>query len=141
MARVSQLTERTNQFNFTTIRRSEREIEQLCESGAACLVVNLADRFGDYGLVGVTIAAAKEKALEVDTFLLSCRALGRKVEHRMLAKLGELAHERGRRPSAGFFCAIEKEPAGAGLSRIGRRAVSRANAQSQLSIGFPRNMR
>src|SRR5947208_11313201 len=54
--RVSQLTFRTNQFNFTTIRRSEQEIRDfLRREGATCLAVRVADRFGDYGLVGVVM--------------------------------------------------------------------------------------
>ena len=53
------------------------------------------DRFGDYGLVGVMMFETKTDALCVDTFLLSCRALGRGVEHRMLARLGEITVERG----------------------------------------------
>ncbi len=96
LARASELTERTNQFNVTTIGRSEREIQELLRSGEAeCRVVHVRDRFGDYGLVGVIIFAASSDALVVDTFLLSCRALGRGVEHRMLAKLGDIARERG----------------------------------------------
>lgn len=95
VARVSQLTERTNQFNFTTIRRSEAAVTEFMDGGGECLTVNLADRFGDYGLVGVMLYRTSETALRVDTFLLSCRALGRKVEHRMLARLGEIARERG----------------------------------------------
>jgi FkbH-like protein len=56
IARISQLTERTNQFNFTTIRRSENEIRQLWQDGRhKILTVSVRDRFGDYGLVGVMI--------------------------------------------------------------------------------------
>jgi FkbH-like protein len=94
--RVSQLTQRTNQFNLTTIRRSEPQISQLCQMGEAeCLTVRVRDRFGDYGLVGVMIFLKQRGTLDVDTFLLSCRALGRGVEHRMLAHLGEVATEYG----------------------------------------------
>jgi FkbH-like protein len=96
LPRVAELTHRTNQFNLTTIRRSEAEMDTLCRSGESeCLVVQVRDRFGDYGLVGVIIFQAGAKAITVDTFLLSCRALGRGVEHRMLARLGEIAKERG----------------------------------------------
>jgi FkbH-like protein len=96
LPRVSQLTQRTNQMNFTSIRRSEAEIRELIDSGAAeCLTVTVSDRFGSYGVTGVMIYRASKEALAVDTFLLSCRALGRGVEHRMLAKLGEIARERG----------------------------------------------
>ena len=94
-ARVAQLTQRTNQFNFTTTRRSEAEVRQLGRSGLECLRVEVADRFGDYGLVGVLIFGASGVALVVDTMLLSCRVLGRGVEHAMLAHLGRLALDRG----------------------------------------------
>jgi FkbH-like protein len=95
--RVAQLTQRTNQLNLSTVRRSAAEIALLCESGAReCLAVEVRDRFGDYGLVGAILFVAGAKAIEVDTFLLSCRALGRGVEHRMLAFLGELARARGK---------------------------------------------
>jgi FkbH-like protein len=96
LPRVAQLTQRTNQFNCTTIRRTEGEIQQLCLSGEMeCLVVQVRDRFGDYGLVGAIIFKPVADAIDVDTFLLSCRVLGRGVEHRMLARLGEIARARG----------------------------------------------
>ena len=96
LARVSQLTQRTNQFNFATIRRGASEIQQLLDSGQLeCLVVEVSDRFGDYGLVGAILFKALDRVLQVDTFLLSCRALGKGIEHQMLAKLGKIAQERG----------------------------------------------
>jgi FkbH-like protein len=89
--RIAQLTQRTNQFNFTTLRRNETELSGLPESGLDCRIVAVSDRFGDYGLVGVMIYAARGDELEIDSFLLSCRVLGRGVEHRMLNELGEIA--------------------------------------------------
>jgi FkbH-like protein/FkbM family methyltransferase len=92
LGRVSQLTFRTNQFNFTTIRRQENEIKDLLRrEDYACQVVHVADRFGDYGLIGVLIYEKQTDRLKVDTFLLSCRVLGRGVEHQVLAHLGQLA--------------------------------------------------
>jgi FkbH-like protein len=96
--RVAQLTERTNQFNFTTVRRSETAIQQLYQTGELeCCVVEVRDRFGDYGLVGVLLFREQKQSLEVDTFLLSCRVLGRGVEYRMLNYLGQLAQTGGLR--------------------------------------------
>jgi len=95
LARVAQLTQRTNQFNFTTRRRSEPEIEQLAKLGLECRVVEVRDRFGDYGLVGVVIFSQNQDALVLDTFLLSCRVLGRGVEHAIMRELGTLARGRG----------------------------------------------
>ncbi len=93
VGRVAQLTQRTNQMNATCMRRSEGDIQAL--RGYECLVVQVKDRFGSYGLSGVMIFRCEREALAVDTFLLSCRALGRGVEHRMVARLGEIARERG----------------------------------------------
>ena len=96
LPRAAQLTQRTNQFNLTTIRRSENEIQQLCNSEKfACQVVKVKDRFGNYGLVGLLLFETQKDALVVDTFLLSCRVLGRGVEHKMLAHLGAIAQEKG----------------------------------------------
>ena len=95
MARVAQLTQRTNQMNATSIRRTEAEILELERSGATCLAVEVKDRFGNYGLTGAAIFRVAGAALVVDTFLASCRVLGRGVEHRMVARLGEIAREHG----------------------------------------------
>jgi len=94
--RVAQLTVRTSQMNTSCVRRPEAEIRGLAAAEAwECQTVKVRDRFGDYGLTGVMIFRPAGDALAVDTFLLSCRALGRGVEHRMLARLGEIARERG----------------------------------------------
>jgi FkbH-like protein len=95
LPRVSQLTHRTNQFNFTTRRRSEVEIKELQKQGFEILTTCVADRFGDYGLVGLTICRIQGESLDVDTFLMSCRVLGRGVEHQLFARLGAIARERG----------------------------------------------
>ena len=110
LARIVQLGQRTNQFNFTTPRRSEREVEALIEGPGSptllvenaapgegapeCRVIRVRDRFGEYGLVGLIAFAQDDAALVVDSFMLSCRVLGRGVEHRMMAYLGELAQAR-----------------------------------------------
>jgi FkbH-like protein len=90
--RVAQLTQRTNQFNFTGVRRSESDVQRLIADGVYdCFTVDVSDRFGDYGLVGVMILSN----LCIDTFLLSCRVLGRGVEHRMMAFIADFAGARG----------------------------------------------
>jgi FkbH-like protein len=97
-ARAAQLTQRTNQFNVSGMRRSEAEMRELTGSGSAEVrVVHASDRFGDYGIVGVIVFTTESDALKVDTFLLSCRALGRGIEHRMLAAMGDAALQRGLR--------------------------------------------
>ena len=96
IGRASQLTLRTNQFNFTTIRRSENEIRNWMKNGE-CLVASVSDRFGDYGLVGVLLYETTADQFTVNTFLLSCRVLGRGVEHYLLSELGRKAEREGKK--------------------------------------------
>lgn len=96
LARVAQLTERTTQLNVNGARWTEAELRLLeTYPGARCLAVEVKDRFGDYGLVGAMLTSSEGEALRVRFLVLSCRALGRGVEHRMLAALGRLAMEEG----------------------------------------------
>ncbi len=118
VARVAQLTQRTNQMNATSVRRSEAEVQSLQD--AECLIVDVRDRFGSYGLTGAIIFRVRGSAVAVDTFLLSCRALGRGVEHRMLARLGEIARERGlARVEIPFVASQRNRPAALFLESLG----------------------
>lgn len=121
--RVSQLTFRTNQFNFTTIRRKEPEIKTLVDSGEfSCYVAHVSDRFGDYGLVGVFILEEEKDDLLVDTFLLSCRVLGRGAAHRMLAEIGKIAKEKAKKQVIARYIPTEKnEPAKNFLMEVGAK--------------------
>ncbi len=95
-SRAAQLTQRTNQFNCTTLRRGEAELHALLQTGRyEIFTAEVSDRFGDYGLTGLLILEKLDDEYRVDTFLLSCRVLGRGVEHRLLAFLGEHAEENG----------------------------------------------
>ena len=138
LTRASQLTLRTNQFNFLTIRRDEAEVRQLLAGGRhAVLTVHVTDRFGDYGLVGLLICETQADCLDVDTFLLSCRVLGRGVEHRMAAELGRLAAAQGL-PSVRMRVVHTRRnaPARAFVESISRGAVVETDDQS-LRAEFP----
>lgn len=114
--RLAQLTQRTNQFNFTTVRRTESELRTLVAGSLAgqVLKVNVSDRFGDYGLVGLVICIEANRELLVDTFLLSCRVLGRGVEHAILRHLAAIARSRGiETVSMPFNKTTRNEPASA----------------------------
>jgi phthiocerol/phenolphthiocerol synthesis type-I polyketide synthase E len=96
LERAAQLTERTNQFNLSTRRRSVNELRELCTRPThAAFLVRASDKFGDYGLVGLVIYEVSSERWRVDTFLLSCRALGRRIESQMLLELGRRARARG----------------------------------------------
>jgi FkbH-like protein len=89
LPRVLQMTQKTNQFNFTTERLAS------IPRGSDVYVTHVADKYGDYGLVGVAICHTSSKRLVLDNMLMSCRVLGRGVEARMLSHVGAVAAERG----------------------------------------------
>jgi FkbH-like protein len=96
LARLAQLTERTNQFNINGRLRSGAELRaQNRAKSSTVRAVFVEDKFGDYGLVGLLTAHCDQSDLIVDSLLMSCRVLGRGVEHRMIAELGRLAGEFG----------------------------------------------
>ena len=81
LARVAQLTQRTNQFNLTTRRYSEADIREfLANDNSAVYSMRVRDRYGDMGLTGVIIATREGTEGVIDTLLLSCRVLGRQLE-------------------------------------------------------------
>lgn len=96
LSRVAELIQRTNQFNATVRRHRESELREGFASGRwEGIVVEARDRFGDYGLIGVLLFHIERQTLEVDTLLMSCRALGRGIEANLLAHAGETARQRG----------------------------------------------
>jgi FkbH-like protein len=102
LARSSQLTQKTNQFNVTTLRYSEAELaERMQHPDWLLTTVTVRDRFGDNGIVGFSMARFLSDTLEIDTFLLSCRVIGRGIESAMLAYLCEQALRHGARSLRG----------------------------------------
>jgi FkbH-like protein len=88
-ARIVQLINKTNQFNLTTRRYTEAEVVAMeADPSVFTLQVRLADKFGDLGMIGIVICKPAERGVwAIDTWLMSCRVLGRKVEEAMLAKV------------------------------------------------------
>lgn len=91
--RVAQLTQRTNQFNFTTIRRDQNQLLKLIEEGKQVYTVSVKDRFGDYGIVGMFMLEETETMVELESFMLSCRVLGRGIEYKIFKWIGERMKE------------------------------------------------
>jgi FkbH-like protein len=110
--RIAQLINKTNQFNVTTRRYAERELMEMeANSSIFTLQVRLADKFGDLGMIGIVICrplAGDPSAWEIDTWLMSCRVLGRKVEQAMLAKTIQEATARGIRRLVGVYIPTAK---------------------------------
>jgi FkbH-like protein len=85
LVRVAQLVNKTNQFNLTTRRYTDHEILAAMEdTRAMTLQLRLIDQFGDNGIIGVVIGKPEGDDLRIDTWLMSCRVLGRQVEEATL---------------------------------------------------------
>jgi FkbH-like protein len=106
LPRIVQLVNKTNQFNLTTRRITEAEaLAVIDDPGAVGLQLRLLDRFGDNGMIAVVIGrlAAGGAALAIDTWLMSCRVLGRQVEAATLELIVAQARRLGARRLIGTY--------------------------------------
>ncbi len=104
VARIAQLIGKTNQFNLTTRRRGPGELQAIvADDRYVHLSLRLRDRFTDHGLVAVVIAELDGATLDIDTWLMSCRVIGRGVEQAMLAAIARSASDRGCTTLRGTF--------------------------------------
>jgi FkbH-like protein len=109
--RIAQLINKTNQFNLTTRRYTEAEVTAMETADSLfTLQVRLADRFGDLGMIGIVICrqAPTPDTWDIDTWLMSCRVLGRRVEEAMLARVVAGARARGVRQLVGTYIPTAK---------------------------------
>jgi FkbH-like protein len=94
--RITQLISKSNQFNLTTRRYSEAEIAALqATEGVFAIQARLQDIFGDNGMISAVICRQNQQSWEVDTWIMSCRVLGRRVEEALLQYLVQQARLRG----------------------------------------------
>ena len=108
--RITQLINKSNQFNLTTKRYSEAEVAA-AGSDPACftLQVRVADMFGDNGMISVVICRKRDAdAWEIDTWLMSCRVIGRRVEDTVLAEIVHHAKRAGIRKLIGTYIPTER---------------------------------
>ena len=105
LKRVTQLVNKTNQFNLTTRRYSEEDVAAvMADPDAVGLQFRLTDRFGDNGIISVVIGRMTDMGrMDIDTWLMSCRVLGRSVEHAVLRILLQEANRMGAREILGRY--------------------------------------
>ena len=107
--RISQLTQKTNQFNLTTRRYTESEILNFnSQSNSDVFYLNLRDKVADLGIIGASILLYEGSVATIDTLLLSCRALGRGAEDALLARIIEEAKHRGCSEIRGDYISTKK---------------------------------
>lgn len=104
MSRISQLTNKSNQFNLTTRRYSQAEIEEAASDPfRITLYGRLEDKFGDNGVVSVVIGKRIENELHIDLWLMSCRVLKRDMEFAMMDELVDKCQKAGIVKIVGYY--------------------------------------
>ena len=104
LPRITQLTNKTNQFNLTTKRYSMGEIEQISTQPQYIkLYGKLSDKFGDNGLIAITIGRVEHKTCHIDLWLMSCRVLKRGMEFAMLDELVKQCQSQGIERLLGYY--------------------------------------
>ncbi|MBI1814330.1 MAG: HAD-IIIC family phosphatase [Deltaproteobacteria bacterium] len=107
--RLFQLVHKTNQFNLTNRRYSEAEFDAMIDQRSHRVVgVRVRDRLGDSGVVGLAVLRFEGTFCDIDTFLLSCRVLGRSIETGVLAYIVDLARQAGATQLRGRYVATPK---------------------------------
>ena len=108
-ARIAQLINKSNQFNLTTRRYTEAEIDMLIgDEDAFTMQIRLEDVFGDNGMISTIICCEVGDDWEIDTWLMSCRVLGRKVEEAALQQLIHFGKMRGIKRLLGLYRPTER---------------------------------
>lgn len=135
LLRVSQLVAKTNQFNLTTRRHDTPTLRELAErEDAFTWCYRVLDRFGDSGVVGVLLALPLPDTAEyiIDTWILSCRVMGRTVEQAMFRHLVGWLRERGGRILVGEYIATQKNgPVADLLPRLGFTPIPDWDSETQ----------
>jgi FkbH-like protein len=113
--RILQLINKTNQFNFTTKRYNKKDLEQIISNGGNVLSISVEDKFSEVEIVGVLVLVTSEDVMVVDSFLLSCRVLGRGIEQAVLGWVINLARTIGHSRLVGMWIQSDRNTPTIGL--------------------------
>jgi len=134
LERITQLINKTNQFNLTTRRYTSAEVVAIAQDpGFITLYGRLADKFGDNGLVSVLIGQVSDETVQLDLWLMSCRVLKREMEFAMFDALVEQCQARGIRKIAGIYIPSKKNSmVAAHYASLGFTAIAGASEGREL---------
>jgi FkbH-like protein len=140
--RIAQLTQRTNQFNLTTKRYSESDICSFSNSKSNLVYyIKSGDRFGDHGIVGSCIISVKNDLWEIDTFLLSCRVVGRGIEQAFLYYICQNAINKKIKQITGRYFPTQKNKISeAFYLNMGFKIISNTPQEKAFSLSLPSNI-
>ncbi len=138
MARIAQLTNKSNQFNLTTKRYTQAEIEQAAtEPSVITLYGKLEDKFGDNGVVSVAIGHAEENVLHMDLWLMSCRVLKRDMEFAMMDELVAACKKAGVTEIKGYYYPTAKNKMVEKFYELQGFALESADGQGNTVWSYP----
>jgi len=134
LERITQLINRTNQFNLTTRRYTSAEVVAIAQDpGFITLYGRLGDKFGDNGLVSVLIGQILDETVQLDLWLMSCRVLKREMEFAMFDALVEQCQARGIRKIVGIYIPSKKNSmVAAHYASLGFTAIAGASEGPEL---------
>lgn len=136
--RIAQLTQKTNQFNMTTRRYQVEDIQNMLASGEYLVYsCSVSDRFGDNGIVGCCIIKIENPEAFIDSFLLSCRVLGRNVEYAFLSAVIDELRKKGIENVGAKYVKTEKNRANEDFfSKAGFSKVSATENETGFKLGI-----
>jgi FkbH-like protein len=107
--RIAQMTQKTNQFNLTTRRYDVSSIRSMHDSGALIYVASVKDKFGDNGITGlIIIESTGSENAKIDSYLLSCRILGKGIEDAFFLYTLQMLKERNIKKVESIFIPSSK---------------------------------
>ncbi len=142
LARISQLEQKTNQFNLTGRRYTEAALAAFLEQPrAVVLAFRLIDRFGDHGLVSSLVALPDGDGLRIDSWVMSCRVFARTAEPFVLRRLLDIAHQAGFARLIGEYLPTPRNEVVAGLfARLGFCRVAGSDTLWERKVAPPQEL-
>jgi FkbH-like protein len=134
VSRIAQMTQKTNQFNLTTIRYTESDIKKLVEDELKTVIsISVSDKYGDSGVTGLAILDSDKSA--IDTLLLSCRVLGRNIEYKFMDIIIDFAKNKDIRVlNSQYIKTIKNQQVSDFYERCGFVKIDEVDSSSQYNL-------